>query len=788
MKNHEATAFFTNGNDNLISNGLILCDLKGICLDINQAALKILRKNKNKMVGSDLHNLFLVFFEKEISKYFANFINDPHEKEKTFRGVLLSLRGLEEKYLDISSQKILEEDKKGYILITLNDISVYYKDIIRLKKNKELLDCLLNNTPDIIYVQDLECRNLLVNKRYEEVFNIKKEQVLGKVGCSQPLRVMTNVITNDQVVINTNQPITFEERILHADGYHTYLSTKFPLRDADGVVYAIGGISSDITKTEQQKGLNESLNHIISTIHTPLDFDEIMKKVLVKSAKAIEANQASVSLMEDETWVIRYGYGGLEKWIGDHFLHEEIPISRFGAFTKSLIVINNTSTDPSFPKSMILKLGVKACIIAPLISREKVIGLLNFNYITSREFNELEIEFVNKLASSISLALDNTFYRDNLETLVQVRTKDLRKTNNQLEEEIKERKRVEEQLRTSQECFAKAFHCNPNLMAITNLKDGCYTEVNASFLNVLGYKSEEVIGKTAIKLKIMSSKARNKIIKQLKEQGEVLSFESKLHTKDGQVRDGLMSACFIELNGEKCLLGVIKDITERNQLLREITRLDQLNLIGEMAAGIGHEIRNPMTTARGFLQMLGTKPDCANYKEYFDIMIEELDRANSIISEFLSMAKDKTVQLIKHNLNKIVTATSSLITVDTISNDKRIKLELEEIPEILLDEKETRQLILNLTRNGLEAMGPEGTLTIKTFSAKGKVVLAISDEGQGIEPGILDKLGTPFFTTKDNRTGLGLAVCYSIAARHKAKIQIETSPTGSTFYIKYPIT
>lgn len=103
----------------------------------------------------------------------------------------------------------------------------------------------------------------------------------------------------------------------------------------------------------------------------------------------------------------------------------------------------------------------------------------------------------------------------------------------------------------------------------------------------------------------------------------------------------------------------------------------------------------------------------------------------------------------------------------------------------MLDEKEIRQLILNLVRNGLEAMPPKKRLKIKTYTEGDEVVLAVQDEGSGIPDELLAKLGTPFFTTKEKGTGLGLAVCYSIANRHKATIIPETGPKGTTFYVRF---
>ena len=228
-----------------------------------------------------------------------------------------------------------------------------------------------------------------------------------------------------------------------------------------------------------------------------------------------------------------------------------------------------------------------------------------------------------------------------------------------------------------------------------------------------------------------------------------------------------------------------RDISERKMFEKEMARLDRLNLVGQMAAGIGHEVRNPMTTVRGFLQLLGDKEEFKQSKDYFELMIEELDRANSIITEFLSLAKNKAVDLKPFNLNKLIENLLPLIQADAMLNDKEIKMELQDTVVLPLDEKEIRQLILNLVRNGLEAMSGSGKLTIKTFMDGEEAVLAVEDEGSGIKTEDLEKIGTPFFTTKENGTGLGLPTCYSIAARHNAVIHIDTGLSGTTFFVQF---
>ncbi|WP_092330691.1 PAS domain S-box protein [Desulfosporosinus hippei] len=230
-----------------------------------------------------------------------------------------------------------------------------------------------------------------------------------------------------------------------------------------------------------------------------------------------------------------------------------------------------------------------------------------------------------------------------------------------------------------------------------------------------------------------------------------------------------------------------RDITSRKMAQDEMARLDRLNLVGQLAAGIGHEIRNPLTTIRGYLQLIGIKPDYAILKPTFDLMISEVDRANSIITEFLSLAQTKKSELKQQNLNDILDQLYPLLEADAFSQNKQIRFTLGEIFDLELNAKEITQLILNLTRNGLEAMAERGCLTIESYLQDDKVVLAIEDEGCGIPPENNQKLGTPFFTTKDTGTGLGLATCYKIVEAHGAKICVNSSSRGTTFYIYFPI-
>ncbi|AHF06801.1 response regulator [Desulfitobacterium metallireducens] len=355
-----------------------------------------------------------------------------------------------------------------------------------------------------------------------------------------------------------------------------------------------------------------------------------------------------------------------------------------------------------------------------------------------------------------------------LEKLVQERTLELCASN--------------EKLQLSEQLFHKTFEFSPNLMVIQSMKDGRLVDVNESWENITGYRLEEVENLNPEMFKFIEGNAI-----MLFPQEELLrNVRITYETKSGMIRDGLLSTEVLKLKGERCLLWVVTDITERLHLEKEMARLDRLDLIGEMAAGIAHEIRNPMTTVRGFLQMMKARPQHNENQEYFELMMSELDRANSIITEFLTLSKNQAVELKMDDINVLLKTLFPLIQADAFNHMNDVRMELEEIPNLMLDQREIRQMILNLARNGIDAMRPGGILSLRTFCVDNEVVLEVQDQGSGIESDVLEKLGNPFFTTKENGTGLGLAVCFRIAEKHKARISIKTSSQGTTFDVHFP--
>lgn len=215
-------------------------------------------------------------------------------------------------------------------------------------------------------------------------------------------------------------------------------------------------------------------------------------------------------------------------------------------------------------------------------------------------------------------------------------------------------------------------------------------------------------------------------------------------------------------------------------------KLDRLNMVGAMAASIGHEVRNPLTTVRGYLQFFENKGGFEKYKEALWLMIEELDRANSIITNYLSLAKNKRVDLQPGNLEQVLQAVGPTLQAEALRHGHGLEFDLQETPAILMDRNEIRQLIGNLVQNGLDALGDKGGVTVRTTADGDSALLSVTDSGRGIPEDALGKLGTPFFTTKKTGNGLGLAVAYRIVERHRGSIRFATSPGGTTVTASFP--
>ncbi|ANA80889.1 MULTISPECIES: ATP-binding protein [Paenibacillus] len=300
--------------------------------------------------------------------------------------------------------------------------------------------------------------------------------------------------------------------------------------------------------------------------------------------------------------------------------------------------------------------------------------------------------------------------------------------------------------------------------------------------------SKDVIGRPLFDLldgMIQKEHLRNRFLKAMEgieSTGEIMRSPTRVYST------GIYPLIHNEKGDILGAVGVMEDITELEKLRTEFINVERLSLVGQMAASITHEIRNPMAVVRGFLQLMKEKsPETLDH--YYRIVMEELDRANGIINDFLSLAQNRAAEKEDCHLHDIIHELSPLLWADANLRGQSIELKLgTHVPKLHLNAKEMKQLILNLCRNGMEAMDDKGTLTLETRIEGDQVQLYVADTGTGMSESELERLFEPFYTTKSKGTGLGLALCMSIVQRHHGTIDVKSQQgEGTVFIISFSV-
>ncbi|ART75516.1 sporulation kinase [Sutcliffiella horikoshii] len=234
---------------------------------------------------------------------------------------------------------------------------------------------------------------------------------------------------------------------------------------------------------------------------------------------------------------------------------------------------------------------------------------------------------------------------------------------------------------------------------------------------------------------------------------------------------------------------IIENLNMQMQLQHELQRSEKLKVVSELAASVAHEVRNPMTSTRGFLQLMSQDDNLnGSQKRYIDISIEELDRAQSIIQDYLSLAKPNKLGMDRINVSKELEQVVQLMSTYTTLNNTSIRHEIEDELYIKANKDEMKQVLINLIKNGIEAIDKDGTVTVKASSRRGMVLIEVMDDGVGMTPQQVERLGTPFYSTKDKGTGIGLTISFQIIELLQGKIEVTSEVgKGSIFTIKLPM-
>ncbi|GGF93049.1 hypothetical protein GCM10010916_07980 [Paenibacillus abyssi] len=353
--------------------------------------------------------------------------------------------------------------------------------------------------------------------------------------------------------------------------------------------------------------------------------------------------------------------------------------------------------------------------------------------------------------------------------------------------DLTERKRMERALIQAESKYRSLVE--EGIVGVYLYQNGRISYANPRFAEVFGYTPEEIYQMDAIDLVEEEDKELfSNDIKRLSEGVNSLGFQYRARKKDNSVIFVEGHGTAMIFDGMPAITGMVVDVTERKRTEQFLRNSDKLSAIGELAAGLAHEIRNPLTSLRGFTQLLKSK--ASSDQSYFQLMLDELDRINTIVNEFMALAKPEVMRTEQRDIRPLLTNVIYLLETQAILNNVSIVTEFEvEMPSVLCDEGQLKQVFMNVIKNSIEAMPGGGQLLIQAgIDQQRQLLLRFIDEGIGVSEEGLKKLGEPFYTTKEKGNGLGLMMCYKIIKTHHGTMSFKRNKgKGITVEITLPI-
>ncbi|MBO1625546.1 PAS domain-containing sensor histidine kinase [Bacillus arachidis] len=348
--------------------------------------------------------------------------------------------------------------------------------------------------------------------------------------------------------------------------------------------------------------------------------------------------------------------------------------------------------------------------------------------------------------------------------------------------DITHRKGIEEQLKQQTSELELIFKALPDLCFLTEA-DGTIIDYKAGSPAKFYVPAESFMGKKFYEV-LPSPVAQQfrEAIHQVQHKESTVIVEYPLTLK-GSI--SFFEARCLPLLKDKVMI-IVRDITERKKTEELLNKSDTLAAIGQLAAGVAHEVRNPLTVIKGFIQLFQINQE--DQDKYFELMLSEIERIEAILHEFLSIAKTDVIPTEKKNLCFILKNVVSLINTKAIMTNIQINLHIES-KELIIDccENQLKQVFINILQNSIEAMPDGGEISIYVKKSERKeVIINIVDEGLGIPEERIKRLGEPFYSTKEKGTGIGLMLSYKIIESHQGRISIMSEVgvgTSVTIYL-----
>jgi len=659
--------------------------------------------------------------------------------------------------VEINASPIIVNGEVAGIQAVFRDITQRKRTEDALRESEEKLRRTLESSPDAIILTDLAGNVIDCNQATLDLYGFStKEEILGKAGFKYiSEKDYEKAMEHMSIILKKGAVRNIEYTLNTKDGKEILVDASASIiRDASGQPKYLVGITRDIT---QRKKMEDALK-------------ESEEKFRAISGAAYDA----IILADDEGKIIYwnpaaegiFGYSGKEAF-GNEVSRFIIPERFREAYQKGIEVSKKTGAGPFFDKTK-------------------------------------EMTSIRKDGTEFPMELSMTAFQLKGRWHVLGLVKD-----------ITERKQMEGRIKESEERLRQLIEYAPDAIYVNDL-NGDFVEGNRQAEEMTGYTKEEIIGKNMLEIGLLSEEYLPKAAEALEKnlRGEKTGpDEFELTKKDGSKVTVEISTFPVKRAGNVEILGIARDITERKQMQRkleeysqqleqmvekrteqlketqeQLVKAERLATIGQVAAMVGHDLRNPLTGIKGAAYYLKTRPTSKTDRkamEMLELIEKDIEYSNKIITDLLEYSREIRLQPTETTPKSIIEETLSLLEIPNII---QVSNETQSEPRILVDIEKMNRVFVNLIKNAFDAMSNGGKLVIRSTRTNGNVEFAFTDTGVGIPKEQMEKVWTPFFTTKAKGMGLGLPICKRIVEAHKGQIFVESVvDVGTTFTVIVPV-
>jgi len=793
------------------THGAVITGLDGKILAANEIVLHLHQVPRDKYVGENIQSFIAFDDRSRIAK----------EMQKVLKKGTLSIeiRGLRKDGttfpMDIDLSVLRDDSGKAQMLIgVIRSTALRKRMEDTLKRERDFSQRLLDTANALIIIVDADGRINLFNRKCEELTGYSKNEVIGRVFWEflVPKRFVKLAKKVFSDLLADRLPSNFENPWVTKDGKERIIAwNSTNIKNDAGKVVCVIAIGVDVTEQRQmeeriQKQTSQ-LTALMKSSTEMLQTRDLRKrlKTIAEAVRGLGWRRVVIHLKNESLETIDLVSAGLspedEKYLWNHMSLGHVWRERLGPKFERFrlgefyyLPWSDSFVREQFKYALASKIPHEEMVdwnpddllYIPLrLPDGRIVGVISIDDpIDGRRPTKESLAPFELFAHQAAVVIENARLISDLEK-ARSQVKDYAE---KLEIKVKERT---QDLRKSEEKLRSIFAASPDAITVTDL-NGNIIECNQATLDLHGCPSkEDLIGKGAFEF--IAKKDHKRAMENLKktlEHGSVKNIEHTCLTKDGREFPAELSANVVrDASGNPTsFVGITKDITERKRLEQQLLNSERMAAIGELAASVGHDLRNPLTGIRGaayYLKMKWGSKLGKKSKEMLDLIENDVEYSNKIVNDLLDFSKQIELQRGIVNIKSLISEVLS--KTETPKKVKIVDL-TRKTHKASLDTDQMKRVLKNLIKNAIEAMPKGGTLTIRSEKAKDFIKIFVKDTGEGILKRNLGKMFMPLFTTKAKGVGMGLPICKRLVEAHGGTITVESKEgKGTCFTITVPI-